>query len=156
MTAGCARCGNCCENIVCDTYDEALKWTSAALTGVPDPGTEDGWAYWREHGWDDGSREKAIRRYGAGSRADADFLAKYWHSPDGGAHYECSMFNPATRECTAHDRRPPVCRNYPWYREEPSAERAMQIGLQCSYLADLSPADRPEGARPLIPLLVLS
>ena len=56
MTAGCARCGNCCENIWLATGTELLRWTSACLQGVPDPSSDDGWAYWQQNGWADGNR----------------------------------------------------------------------------------------------------
>jgi Fe-S-cluster containining protein len=157
VTAGCARCGNCCENIVCDSYDSAVKWAADALEGVPDPGTDEGWAYWREHGCggDDQPQDLAVRKFAEGgrTRADGDFLAAHWRTEDG-EHYACDQFDPVTRECKAHESRPPVCRDYPWYGDEPSAARGPNMGLQCSYLADLPPAERPEGARPLIPLMV--
>jgi Fe-S-cluster containining protein len=163
VTAGCARCGNCCENITCDNFAVTASWSSSALADTPDPGTDDGWAYWNERGWTEAwsgtpadIRDRAARAYDPAGRlrADADFITKYWHSPDG-THYECSMFNPVTRECMAHDRRPPVCRDYPWYGEEPSAERGQHMGATCSYLWDLPRSERPDDARPLIPLTVI-
>lgn len=130
-----------------------MKWTTAALEGVPAP--EDDWPYWLEHGYSEDQQERAIRLYDpAGSqRADADFLAAHWHLLEDAERYSCDAFDAATRQCTAHENRPPVCRDYPWYGGEPSAERAVYMGKQCSYLADLPPDQRPEGARPLIPLM---
>lgn len=157
MTAGCARCGSCCENIWCDDYDDAVKWSTAALERIPDPATDEGWAYWQESkpDWGDEQREDAIRKYDPDGRqrADADFLAAHWKVQDNG-RYSCDAFDPVTRLCTAHESRPPVCEDYPWYGEEPSAERGTYMGRECSYLADLPPSERPEGSRPLIPLMV--
>ena len=153
----CARCGNCCDPVVLDDeiYERLGKyWTSAALEGVPDPRTDEGWAAWLEVGHAVNDRERQIAKYipGSGYRADADFIATHWH-PLSDDEYRCDAFDPATRLCTARDDRPPVCRNYPWYGRTPSAERYMNP--QCSYLADLQPSERPEGSRPLIPLSVL-
>lgn len=157
MTAGCARCGNCCDPVVLDdeTYERLGKyWTSTALESCPDPRTGEGWAAWLEIGHTDDDRERQIAKYIPGSdyRADADFITAHWH-PLGDSEYRCDAFDPVTRLCTARDGRPPVCRNYPWYGREPSAEQAAKnMGPQCSYLADLPPDQRPEGSRPLIPL----
>jgi Fe-S-cluster containining protein len=156
VTAGCARCGGCCENIICDTYDDAVLWTTARLADVPDPAGDEGWPWWLEHGWSDDQRGRGIRCYDPAGRkrADADFLAAHWKAQDNG-RYACDAFDPVTRLCTAHDARPPVCRDYPWYGEEPSAERAQHMGATCSYLWDLPRSERPDDARPLIPLTVI-
>jgi Putative zinc- or iron-chelating domain len=133
------------------------RYSTAALEGVPDPGTEDGWAYWREHGHKDGDRQLAIANYDPAGRkrADADFIAAHWAETCDG-HWTCDAYDPEHGTCTAHENRPPLCRDYPWYGDQPSAERAGYMYRQCSYLADLPPDQRPEGARPLIPLSVVT
>jgi len=69
MTAGCARCGQCCDPVpfTREQYDTAVKWASAALDGVPDPADDAGWAYWLEHGHPANGREDAVRRFAPGS-----------------------------------------------------------------------------------------
>jgi hypothetical protein len=136
-------------------------WSTKRLEGVPDPRTDEGWAYWLEHGWKPGvgddSRESAVYRYDPdGSwRANADFTeAHFTEACDG--YWMCDVFDPEHGQCTAHDQRPPLCREYPWYGKEPSADQLGLMYSQCSYLADLPRDQRPEGARPLIPLTVIS
>jgi Fe-S-cluster containining protein len=63
---------------------------------------------------------------------------------------ECANYDTAHQACRAYDRRPPVCSNYPWYGGEPGSSQ--WIERNCSYLLDVPPSERPEGARPLIPL----
>ena len=136
-------------------YEALAKWTTAALDGIPDPATEDGWAYWRQHGWDD--REMATRRFRPGSsyRANAEFISAHWH-PLGDHEYRCDRFDASHRLCAAHEERPPVCRDYPWYGSEPAERGPDGMIPRCSYLADLPPSLRPEGSRPLIPLTPLN
>lgn len=131
-------------------------WSPEALEGIPDPVTDDGWAYWREHGWPEERRDMAIRRFAHDSlyRQDAAFIAAHWVPLDDDTCV-CNAFDPETRLCTAHEDRPPVCRDFPWYGAEPESWRSGDLMLQCSYLLDLPPDQRPEGARPLIPLTVI-
>lgn len=154
----CARCGDCCDPVVFvdETYEQVSKWTAEALRGVPDPGMDEGWAHWVRHGWTDEYRDVAVRRYDPASRyqADANFITAHWHSL-GDNEYRCDQFDPAARLCAAHDDRPPVCRSFPWYGEDPVAFRTESLVPQCSYLADVPRSERPEGSRPLIPLTVL-
>lgn len=160
MTAGCARCGNCCDPVHFDreTWEALGKWTGPALKGVADPATADGWAIWqKDEAWKDARQEDAVRRYRAGGiwRQNAEFITAHW-TPIDDRTFRCDAFDPAARLCTAHDARPPVCRDFPWYGQDPE-EKAGEVRLdpQCSYLADLPPGKRPEGSRPLIPLTVL-
>lgn len=154
----CARCGSCCEKIWLTA--DPRRWSARALEGVPDPRTDDGWSYWLEHTTlSDGGRlagqdrDAVLASYDPAGhkRADADFVAAHFTEHCDG-YWTCDAYDPERRECTAHQDRPPLCSGYPWYGDEPSAERAERVHQECSYLADLPPADRPEGARPLIPL----
>ena len=158
MTAGCAGCGSCCDPVILpdDTFEGLAGWTTAALEGVPDPGTDEGWAAWAAIGYTDDQREATVNTYTPGSRyqADANFITGHWH-PLGDHEYRCDRFDPATRLCGAHGDRPPVCQDYPWYGEEP-AGRIQDTHRHCSFLADLPPGERPEGSRPLIPLMVIN
>lgn len=152
MTAGCARCGTCCENIWCETAQDLPHWTTAAMEGVPDPGTDEGWTHWQSSGWED--RAKAQRWYDpdGDNRKNAEFIVAHWHPNDDGETYSCDRFDPATRLCTAHDGRPAVCSGFPWYGRDPDDEHIKALPAHCSYLADVPPDQRPEGSRPLIPL----
>lgn len=48
---------------------------------------------------------------------------------------KCLKFDKKTRQCTAHDERPTLCRRYPWYGGEP-VKGDTTMGGRCSYLAD--------------------
>jgi Fe-S-cluster containining protein len=131
-SAGCAACGSCCDPVVlkADVYT--------------------------------GCCERA--RAGDVVHDNDRFIAQHWH-PQGAIvldaetllELRCDAFDPATRLCTAREDRPPVCRDYPWYGEDPvTSGRGPRLYPDCSYLADVPPDQRPEGARPLIPLTVIS
>lgn len=165
---GCSGCGDCCEEIYLSgaTLTDLSRWTTAALDGVPDPRVDENWEWWtrqprperRDRNWHDDLRPQAIEHYDPDGwrRKNADFLTEHWHpvedKPD--AH-SCDAFDSVHRRCTVYEARPPVCSGYPWYGEEPTPSRITRTGSRCSYLLDLSPADRPEGARPLIPIEVV-
>jgi Fe-S-cluster containining protein len=163
---GCAGCGDCCEEIYLSVSVESLqRWTTAALGNVPDPATDEGWAWWKteprpersDRVWHDDLRPDAIAQYAVDGdrRLNADFLTEHWHRIDGLDNYSCDAFDPVHRRCTAYEERPPVCAGYPWYDRGPNAGTITKTGSRCSYLLDLPPAQRPEGARPLIPIEVL-
>jgi Fe-S-cluster containining protein len=130
-SAGCAGCGRCCDPVILDhgTYTEAVAEAR-------------------------GEGEK---------RPSVVFIAQHWHpvsawrDSDGEVMLDlrCDAFDPVTRLCTARGQRPLVCRDYPWYGDDPvTSGRAATLYPECSYLADVPPAARPEGARPLIPITV--
>jgi Fe-S-cluster containining protein len=160
-TRGCAKCGACCDPVFLtpDNLKRIKFWSDRSVAGMPDPSTAEGWAQWLKQRWTDADRPFIIRNFRPGSeqQADADFAAEHWHKRDDGtdSNYTCDMFDPESRECTAHEARPPVCRNYPWYGHIPGRDRAAGMHPECSYLGDVPPADRPEGAWPLIPIEVV-
>lgn len=131
MSAGCAGCGSCCDPVTLDA-DVFLA---------------------------------ATRRARMQERPDAEdvFIARHWHpvgswkATDGTQciSVRCDVFDPETRLCGAYGDRPPVCSRFPWYGREPGAG-ALPAYPHCSFLADLRPADRPAGSRPLIPLTVIT
>lgn len=170
QSLGCARCGDCCERIYLSASMTMLRrWNSTALEGVPDPRTDEGWAWWvNEHpdkSWQDteSDREIAIERYDprGDRRVNADFITEHWHEVteelDGGrdTYFTCDQFDAETRLCLARDTRPPVCSGYPWYGRGPESGRITKEGSRCSFLLDLPPEDRPTGSRPLIPIEVI-
>lgn len=125
---GCARCGACCEQI-------PLTGSLEQFTAARAAGDYDG-------------NPRMIE--------DVDFMAAHWTPlPEQPDRYACDQFDVATRTCMAQDSKPPVCRDYPWYQQDPRPDRAAALPTQCSYLLDVPPAQRPEGARPLIPIEVI-
>ncbi|HEU5034036.1 MAG TPA: YkgJ family cysteine cluster protein [Mycobacteriales bacterium] len=71
--------------------------------------------------------------------ADLVFAAAHWQPTgartDDGLHaYRCDRFDAASRLCTAHDERPPICRGYPWYDDAPGT-RLVLLPTRCSFRA---------------------
>ncbi len=120
--ASCARCGDCCDPVT----------SSHALEDLADeaPST----AFIKKH-WHPIKRAEVIRRW----PEFADVVEQ-------GHFYECDAFDPVTRLCTAHQNRPPVCKNYPWYGQEPTVRG---LPLRCSYWSDVEVELWPAGAQPL-------
>lgn len=64
--------------------------------------------------------------------------------PRGRYYYECDMFDPATNKCTAHDAKPQVCRDFPWYGDSPVEKFYRVVPFpRCSFWADIPTAKRP-------------
>lgn len=132
MSLGCARCGDCCDPVHLD------------------PTVADNIDHWREYAedfWNGGQPAP-----GSDMAFVLAHLTELKRTDTGWGHYRCDWFDPASRSCTAHDARPAMCSDYPWYDGEPGSNGASD---RCSYWRDVPVADRPEGARPLIPLQVL-
>jgi Fe-S-cluster containining protein len=93
------------------------------------------------------------------------FSMKHWRElPMNGepyVRYRCDMYDSETRECKAHEDRPPVCSGFPWYGKKvrtsmathaPVDEGPGGAKLHCSFMADVPPEWRPPDAHPLIPI----
>jgi Fe-S-cluster containining protein len=84
-------------------------------------------------------------------RATLVFARDHWtwtgqEDPTAGWSYRCSFFDPASRLCTAHEHRPPVCRGYPWFGAEPRRGLPL-LPQRCSHWADLGePTGTGEGS----------
>ena len=122
---GCARCGACCQDIPCAVTPER----DYDLT--PDDRFSKDLRFIREH-W-----------------------TRTGETAEGTPTWSCDRFDATHGLCTAQDDKPPVCSLFPWYPERSRPEIADRLPLQCSYLGDLPPDQRPDGARPLIPIEVI-
>jgi Fe-S-cluster containining protein len=124
---GCARCGDCCERL----------WLSVDLERLAELLERD---ELRGTSWE-----------------NAVFLTRHWRRVEGdeSTDYVCDAFDSVHRTCTAYDERPPICAGYPWYGGEPTEGRITRVESRCSFLLDLPPTSRPEGARPLIPVEIV-
>lgn len=133
MSLGCARCGDCCNPVKID-FEVWTRAVAAARRFDPADLTDGDRAYW----------------------ANAVFLASRCRVTgvrDRQVLLECANWDGAHDRCRAYEIRPPVCRDFPWYGREPG-DGNVTLELRCSYLLDVPPEGRPEGARPLIPLTV--
>lgn len=131
----CARCGDCCEDI----------GLAAKFVEVVDAARETG-------SYPDGS---PIHDNG-----NISFILEHWRETSRievveptaiAARYSCDAFDAQTRECTAHDTRPEVCRRFPWYGGAPTADAG--LSLRCSFWADVPEDQRPDNVRPLLPMV---
>lgn len=76
---------------------------------------------------------------------NVDFVLDNWiyNGPDkrNGHQYQCAQFDTETRTCMAHESRPRVCRDYPWYRDTADQlikyESGRWLQPQCSFNADV-------------------
>jgi len=87
------------------------------------------------------------------------FIAEHWtRRPDGAeldrmpgssdaTLWDCDQYDPATGDCLAHERKPPVCADFPWYGQGP-ADQSRWLEMVCTFHADLG--------RRVLPLQVLS
>lgn len=131
---GCARCGDCCDPVrvpaeILDPYQEWIE-------------------YWRDGGDADIADADPTVRFIATHMSETD--------PDDTGHrvFVCSFFDQTTRECTAHELRPPMCSGFPWYGEAPTERRIQWLYPRCSYALDVPAAERRPDARPLIPITI--
>lgn len=63
--------------------------------------------------------------------------------------WRCDRYDPVARLCTSHDDRPPICRGWPWYGEEPYVMTSMPD--ECSHQWDVAGTPAPVERR-LLPL----
>lgn len=132
MGLGCARCGDCCETIWLPVRVSETLAEWAAKT--PEQQAE------------------------LGPAPNHDFLLAHWHEQErseGSVRYACDAFDPVHRICTAHADRPPICRDFPWYGGEPGDLAGTAISNRCSYWLDVPRVQRPDDARPLLPLVAV-
>jgi Fe-S-cluster containining protein len=115
----CAKCGDCCESI----------WMNSTKADM----------------------RKRLRdaSHTSNNVENARFILNHWHRQSGigkTARWACDMFDPVSRLCTAHDSRPPICRDFPWYGREP---HLIDISKRCSFWADLPAEMRPPDWQPV-------
>lgn len=113
--ATCTKCGDCCETIW-------VKWSFKDLDYAV-------------------AKFPPNSAYGnmTNNNYDAWFIKKYWKivdERDGRTRFSCEWWDKETRLCTAHDSRPPICKNFPWYGKEPVAA-ALDPLPRCSFWQDV-------------------
>ncbi len=134
--AACARCGLCCRAIgVRFAPREVLRHVLSHVAAGQDPGD---WAFFLAH-WQPLGRKKAAvinPRMRDGARQRDHF-------------YTCDQFDPQTNVCLSHERRPDICRGFPWYGRTPNTT-ALGSHPRCSYWADVPQAAWPAGVGDLV------
>jgi Fe-S-cluster containining protein len=132
VSLGCAGCGDCCNPVKIEfaTWANAVGQARAYQPDeidLSDPEDRSNWA-------------------------DCVFVAASLRPVGAEGHQvylKCANYDSDHQSCRAYGKRPPLCRRFPWYDREPDGGI---VDLRCSYLLDIAPDQRPEGARPLIPI----
>lgn len=133
MTAGqCVPgCGRCCSPVT-------LPYRYAALTSAQRDQIEPENRDWIEEHLTEISPRRTgldeVRDYMKSGITDGLFGGRYFQIVS--HFYRCDWYDPDTRECKAHDQRPPICSGYPWYGDAPDSTKA--IPPQCGFLTDVN------------------
>ena len=121
----CAQCGMCCEAI-------PINFTKKKMREDPELSIMESPKFILKH-WRRISKKEAQRRLpGIGSHQ---------------VYYECLKYDSENKLCTAHDEKPPVCRDFPWYGKDPTP-----LGIylpKCSFWNDVPQDLWPQGVEPL-------
>lgn len=115
---------------------------------VGDPRFDSVWkryvAAWREKGTKITRHARAdqIRSY-----LTAAFVVEHWHGgvrngPGRTKGWTCDRFDPVARLCLAHDERPPICSDYPYYGRAIGSLVEFD-SPRCSFWADAPKDKRP-------------
>lgn len=127
--SGCAKCGDCCEEI----------WIAYSKAGL--------------------ERELASGELSSKNAESMRFVLKHWtriprnrlsrnNVAPGGFYYTCDRFDAVERTCTAHEDRPPICQDFPWYGKEPDPVR-LTGHRRCSFWHDVPQELWPDNLEPL-------
>ena len=125
----CNQCGDCCDPVPLSFSKAAARRRLDTEYLSPRTRANLEWVVTRLRRI---TRAEAERRRPGASSATSSGAATFF--------YECAEFDHATRTCQAYDRRPPICRGYPWYGKAPAD---VELPLRCSFWADLPVAHRP-------------
>lgn len=136
----CAGCGACCDPVWLGLTPLELASAMARMQAGARVSSADG---------------EANLRFIAGHMLPLDpqpeaYLDGGPASSSGHVAWSCDRYDPASRLCTAHDERPPICRGWPWYGDAPFPHDAMPAS--CSHNWDVTPAARGELVGRLLPL----
>lgn len=132
MNGYCNMCGKCCEAITLNIAPEELA--NHRKRNPKEDGTEGDYAFASIH-FHPISNEEAFKRNSV----------HRLHVESGmfnGIHfYECDMYDQETHKCTAHESRPNVCRNYPYYGRDLSYGEWF-YDPDCPYIDDAPPTTK--------------
>jgi len=118
----CNQCGDCCRVIV-------LSRTPEQLAEVVVAGDTVGSAAFIAQHWHPVSSEEALAIFPEYAQSYLD-SGHPWH------FYTCDQFDPGTNRCLAHETRPPVCSDFPWYGGDPVGRYLHPAYRTCGYRAE--------------------
>lgn len=121
----CARCGSCCDPVIL-MFDPQERAAERLGSGEPleDWSTQQ-YEFFRDHWTSTSTFEDDL---------DGEPVTVH--------RVRCDQYDPDTRSCMAHDTRPQVCSEFPWYGRDPNSEGSRHIAHalapQCSFNADVA------------------
>jgi Fe-S-cluster containining protein len=134
MTA-CSSCGGCCSPV-------SLAWTQDDVRRMMPFQIDD-----RTRRWVLEELHPLTRREAVAATPWLD--GKQTYAVKGGrlvmtrpTYYRCDNYDPGTRQCTAYDDRPGVCRDHPTYGQPVNPGASLPPG--CSYRADIGQPVDPD------------
>lgn len=133
----CNGCGDCCDpvNLSPGQWERITEW--GRWYSYSDDNVVSDETLMSNEGY--GDLPLAVRRAKEQTnRATLIFAYRHWTpiDPEDLLNVRCDKFDAVARACTAHEERPPICRDYPWYGEEPWQERASCLPERCSFRSD--------------------
>lgn len=108
----CSRCGDCCDPVTLSTI-----MYQALYDENPD----------------------IIVKMDEKNQYTREFAQKYWHlvaRTDKTMLIKCDFFDKTNRLCTAYEKRPAICSDYPWYGKDP-VPGDRNFPSRCSFRADV-------------------
>lgn len=138
--AECGRCGDCCDPVHLGPQAAARL---EEFAGTVDPRLNP--EAWRAAGWEHPAQ--AVTNWLNGQWfAELELAVDDYGQTVG---YVCPRFDPIARLCTAHDDRPPICREFPSYGDQPGRHVMDPRLIRCTYWADYAPTERPADWAPV-------
>lgn len=117
-------CGKCCKAITLGEHGSPEYIENQARLGNKD-------AQFIKENWVPISAKEVFK-----IRPEAEFKAifkrigqTYW--------WKCKNVDPQTNKCKMHDKRPDVCKGFPYYGDGKLGKNFIPYSMQCGYLEDL-------------------
>ena len=124
----CSRCGDCCEAIPFQRTKKMIDkhLAESVLSDKNEYSLKFIKKYWRRI-----SRKKFVAIHPEAANTSSPYF------------YTCLKFDAVARLCMAHDERPAICSDYPWYDIDPVRQEFHGIPARCSFWEDVSEERRP-------------
>lgn len=135
MTGKCTGCGDCCAVV------SVAKPLWERVTRLEMDGAMDSDRAFLLDNWHPMTPEEAA----AVSPYDNHpmWVAFWTESVKTNALLKCNAFDYATRQCTAYENRPAVCKGFPWYGDKAKKEPLWRL-FRCGYWGDVPKAEWPD------------
>jgi Fe-S-cluster containining protein len=120
----CNRCGKCCEAI-------SFAYSLEEMKEYADNGNKD--AVFIIENWVEISEEEAFKINPFLQLQIKRFREKGLHKFINGKFYKCNQYNNHSKLCLAHDNKPKVCSDYPFYNRTKLPKGYLMYDENCGY-----------------------